>query len=84
MITTNKVKEKVRMIACEYFNMPEEEFDEERDFIDEYNFDSLDFFGVINQIEEEFDIDLEVDEITEINTFKKLISYIEKRLISKE
>lgn len=79
----DKIKERIKAIACEHLSIEPENFDEELDFKEDYGFDSLDFFAVLNQIEDEFGIALETDEVVELNTFKKLIDYIEDNRMSK-
>lgn len=79
----NEIKERVKAIACEHLSIDEENFDENLDFKEDYGFDSLDFFAVLNQIEDEFGIALETDEVVELNTFRKLMDYIEKSNMSR-
>lgn len=79
MVSAGKVTERVKKIACEHLSIEEEQFDDELDLKEDYGFDSLDLFAVINQVENEFSIELETDEIIELNTFSKLIDYIESK-----
>lgn len=83
MKSINEIKERVKEIACEHLSIDEENFDADLDFKEDYGFDSLDFFAVLNQIEDEFGIALETDEVVELNTFKKLMDYIESKKMSK-
>lgn len=83
MDNIDKIKERVKAIACEHLSIEVENFDEELDFKEDYGFDSLDFFAVLNQIEDEFGIALETDEVVKLNTFKKLMDYIERSSMSR-
>ena len=69
------VFEKVQEIIVEELGKDAEEVKVETTF-DELDADSLDVFQVISEIEDEFDIQIETEEV--LNTVGDLVAYVEE------
>ncbi|ETE42286.1 acyl carrier protein [Streptococcus thermophilus] len=70
------VFEKVQEIIVEELGKDAEEVKVETTF-DELDADSLDVFQVISEIEDEFDIQIETEEV--LNTVGDLVAYVEEK-----
>lgn len=58
--------EKLARIIAEVLNVPEEEITMETTFVDDLGADSLDLYQIILGVEEEFNLDLEEENLEEI------------------
>ena len=79
-----KITDKLKKIVSNYTEYPELLDNIERDttksFIDELNIDSVDFVEIIVDVEQEFDITIEDDEIYDLKSFEDLYSAIETKI----
>lgn len=79
-----KITDKLKKIVANYTEYPELLNNIERDttksFIDELNIDSVDFVEIIVDVEQEFDITIEDDEIYDLKSFEDLYSAIETKI----
>lgn len=53
---------------------------EETDNFGEFGVDSLSLFNMITDIEEEFKISIDVDDMTEVDSVKKMYKYITEKV----
>lgn len=79
-----KITDKLKKIVANYTEYPELLDNIERDttksFIDELNIDSVDFVEIIVDVEQEFDITIEDDEIYDLKSFEDLYSAIDAKI----
>lgn len=71
------MKEKVLELISEQFNIPVEEIDEDTSFSDDLNADSIQLMELIMNIEDEFDVELNEEDIISIETIGDVIDYID-------
>lgn len=69
--------EKIQKIIVEELGKTPEEVQLDTNIQEELDADSLDLFQIINEIEDEFDIEIESEE--GIMTVKDLVEYVEKQ-----
>lgn len=74
------VYKKIRNMVSTQFNLDEEEITMETDFRKDLGADSIDLVELIMSIEEEFDLEVEDEEIENINTVKDAVDYINEIL----
>ena len=74
------VYEKIRDMVSTQFNLDKEEIIMETDFRKDLGADSIDLVELIMSIEEEFDLEVEDEEIENINTVKDAVDYINEIL----
>ena len=70
--------EKLQEIIADVLNVDPNEVTMETTFADDLGADSLDVFQIVMGIEEEFDIQIEDEDLESLETVDDLISYIEK------
>ncbi len=68
--------EKLQNIISEVLNVDKNEITKETKFVDDLGADSLDIFQIIMGIEEEFDIEIDTDEVEKIMTVEDVIEEI--------
>lgn len=69
--------EKIQELISEQLDLEVSEIKLETNIREELDADSLDLFQIINDIEDEYDI--EIDEEEGINTVQDLVSFVEKK-----
>lgn len=72
------IEEKVFNIIVEQFNVDRDSISLETSFKNDLNADSLDLVELIMALEDEFDLELEDENIDEINTINDVIVHIDK------
>ena len=72
--------EKLQDIISEVLNIEKDEITVDKSFVDDLGADSLDVFQIIMGIEEEFDIEIDNDEIQKIVTVGDAIDEIKKTI----
>lgn len=72
--------EKLKKIVGEVLNVGEDEIKMETTFVDDLGADSLDVFQIIMGIEEEFDIEIDNDEVEKIVTVGDAVEQIKNAL----
>ena len=72
--------EKLQDIISEVLNIEKDEITVDKSFVDDLGADSLDVFQIIMGIEEEFDIEIDNDEIQKIITVGDAIEEIKKTI----
>jgi acyl carrier protein len=70
------ISEKIRKLISEQFNIDEEEIGLETNFREDLNADSLDLVELIMALEDEFDLEIEDEDIEEIITVGDAIKYM--------
>ena len=81
-MTREEVLAKVQEIAAEQLDIEEAKIVETANIKDDLDADSLDVFEVMNELEDNFDIQLDADE--SIQTIKDVVDYVLKQLEAKD
>ena len=68
--------EKLKKIIASVLNVDPNEITEDTTFVENLGADSLDLFQIIMNIEAEFDIDLDTEEVEKISTVKEAMDLI--------
>lgn len=69
----------VRDIIAEQLGISEEEIQDDSKFGIDLGADSLDQYELIMALEEEFDIEISEEDAEKLDTFAKLVQYLESR-----
>ncbi len=72
--------DKIRDVILEYVDMPKESITPETTFLADMHMNSLDIMTMIGQLEDEYDITIETEDLNDIYTMQQLVDYIEERL----
>lgn len=64
-------------IMLDYVEVDKEEITMDSRFMEDLGFTSFDFMSMLGELEEEFDIEIDQDEITEIQTVGQAVEYLE-------
>lgn len=70
--------EKLQEIIANAMNVPKEDIRPETTFVDDLGADSLDVLDITMGIEEEFDIEIDNEELEKISTVQDVIDQIKK------
>lgn len=76
-MSNEMIENKVKELVADYTNMESDKIRPEFN-LEELGLDSLDRVEIVLELEEEFDIQVDEDEIEKIETVKGIIDYIEK------
>lgn len=68
--------EKVKEIISVQFNIDKDEIEKETSFKDTLNADSLDLVELVMAIEDEFDLEVQDENMEDINTVGDVVEYI--------
>ena len=71
--------EKMKQIIAEELNCDESEITAETNFKDDLGADSLDLFELVMALEEEYDIKIPAEELTELDTVGSVIEYLKEQ-----
>jgi len=76
-----EVRDKIKNVFMEVFtNLKEENFSFEKKAEDIKEWDSLSHMNLVSELEKTFSINLEIDEISEMDSVKKVMEIVEKKL----
>ena len=70
--------EKLVEIICNYVEVAPENVHPESRFMEDLGFTSFDFMGMLGEIEDEFDVEVEQEEAANIRTVQEAVDYLEK------
>ena len=70
--------EKIREIITRYVEVEKEQITPDSRFIEDLGFSSFDFVTMLGELEDEFDIEVDEQEVVEIRTVGEAVSYVEK------
>ena len=68
--------DKMRSLIAEELNCDESEITLETNFKEDLGADSLDLFELVMALEEEYDIEIPAEELTELDTVGSVIEYL--------
>ena len=80
-MTEEQMFEKVREIAADQLEVDQDDIKLTSNIKDDLDADSLDFFEIMNELEDAFDIKLESDE--DVATIDDVVKYVKKQLDNK-
>lgn len=70
--------EKFKELICNYVEVDPEKITADSRFIEDLGFNSYDFMSFLGELEQEFDITVDEQEVIELHTVGDAISYMEK------
>ena len=70
--------EQIREMITRYVEVEKEQINPDSRFIEDLGFSSFDFVTMIGELEDEFDIEVNEQEVVEIRTVGEAVSYVEK------
>lgn len=70
--------EKLVEIICNYVEVEPENILPESRFMEDLGFTSFDFMSMLGEIEDEFDVEVEQNEVMNIRTVQEAVDYLEK------
>ena len=74
--------ERVKEIIAEQLNLDGVEITEESSFKDDLGADSLDLFELVSELESEYDIEIETEDLSKLTTVKAVADYLEAKGIT--
>ncbi|MCF6461044.1 acyl carrier protein [Clostridium sp. Cult3] len=72
------VYEKIKMMISNQFNIDEDDITMDTSFRKDLGADSIDLVELIMALEDEFDLEVEDDEVEKINTVGDAVNYIDE------
>ena len=70
--------EKLVGIITNYVEVDAQDVKPESRFMEDLGFTSFDFVSMLGEVEEEFDVEIDQEEVTEIRTVQEAVDYITK------
>lgn len=74
------VLEKVRAILCAQFDVEEDSVEVDTRLEDDLGADSLDVVDLLMSLEDEFDVEIQDEDIEKIRTVGDIVTYIEEHM----
>lgn len=74
------VLEKVKAILSAQFDVAEDTITDETDIAGDLGADSLDVVDLLMSLEDEFDVEIPDEEVENLTTVSKLVTYLEEHL----
>jgi len=69
--------EKLKEIICNYVEVTPENITEDSRFMEDLGFTSFDFMSLLGELEDEFDVEIDQQEVTNVRTVGEAIAYLE-------
>ena len=70
--------EKLVEIICNYVEVEPETVTPESRFMEDLGFTSFDFMSMLGEVEDEFDVESDQQEVTNVRTVVEAVAYLEK------
>ena len=70
--------EKLVEVICNYVEVEPADVKEESRFMEDLGFTSFDFMSMLGELEDEFDVEIDQQEVAEIRTVQEAVDYLEK------
>lgn len=70
--------DKLREVICNYVEVEPEQIQPESRFMEDLGFTSFDFMSMLGELEDEFDIEIDQQEVANIRTVQEAVDYLEK------
>ena len=71
--------EKLKKIIAEVLNVDEEEITMETTFVDDLGADSLDLFELVMALEDEYNIEIPAEDLTDLTTVGAVMDYLKSK-----
>ena len=68
--------EKLVRIICNYVEVNAEDVRPESRFMEDLGFTSFDFMSMLGELEDEFDVEIDQQEVAEIRTVQEAVDYL--------
>ncbi|KRN04031.1 acyl carrier protein [Holzapfeliella floricola] len=78
-MTNEQILNKIKAIVEDQTDADVESIVESTNFKDDLDLDSLDVFEIVNEIEDEFDIEIETEDES-LDTVGEVVNYVSKKL----
>lgn len=69
--------EKLSEIICNYVEVEPENIKENSRFMEDLGFTSFDFMSLLGELEDEFDVEIDQQEVANVRTVGEAIAYLE-------
>ena len=69
--------EKLVEIICNYVEVDPENIKEDSRFMEDLGFTSFDFMSMLGELEDEFDVEIDQQEVTNVRTVGEAVAYLE-------
>ena len=69
--------EKFVEIICNYVDVDAEDVTAEARFMEDLGFTSFDFMSMLGELEDEFDVEIDQQEVSDVRTVGEAIAYLE-------
>ena len=76
----SNIEDRVKKIVAEQLGVKEEEVKSEASFVDDLGADSLDTVELVMALEEEFDVNVEEEELEGVNTIQAAFDLVTSKL----
>lgn len=70
--------ERLKKIICDYVEVEPEDIHPDSRFMEDLGFTSYDFMSMLGELEEEFDVEADMQEVTKIRTVQEAADYLEQ------
>lgn len=70
--------EKLAEIICNYVEVEREDIHPESRFMEDLGFTSFDFMSMLGELEDEFDVEIDQQEVSGIRTVQEAVDYLQK------
>lgn len=70
--------EKLAEIICNYVEVEQGDIHPESRFMEDLGFTSFDFMSMLGELEDEFDVEIDQQEVSEIRTVQEAVDYLQK------
>lgn len=70
--------EKLKEIICDYVEVEPEDIHPDSRFMEDLGFTSYDFMSMLGELEEEFDVEADTQEVAKIRTVQEAADYLEQ------
>lgn len=65
-------------IICNYVEVEPENVHPDSRFMEDLGFNSFDFMSMLGELEDEFDVEIDQNEVTEVRTVQEALDYLKK------
>lgn len=70
--------ERLVEVICNYVEVEPENVQPQSRFMEDLGFTSFDFMSMLGELEEEFDVEIDQQEVSEVRTVQEAVEYLEK------
>lgn len=70
--------EKLAEIICNYVEVEQADIHPESRFMEDLGFTSFDFMSMLGELEDEFDVEIDQQEVSDIRTVQEAVDYLAK------